>query len=257
MIDLKNLNEVKINLAQRGFDLPVDTILTLQGKIKEHKKELEYIYQLTNKNLQNIQDKLRAKELSKAVEEKLSPILAIIPNLEELINSNILWALFTNHESMSVSHTWIEKAQNALEEHDIVGKFFPTSVENVFKGKSFSISIDEENVGIKVDVSTLVLDMPLDVHVYPTLPDSEIVFANFLEVDENWIYELMDMYEEWREDVMRDTNKYLWQIGGHGKWIQGSYNNHYIAQANLGLGDGGSVFIYEKAGHLYGRVDMY
>ena len=67
----------------------------------------------------------------------------------------------------------------------------------------------------------------------------------------------MDMYDEWKYKVMDKLSHYLWQIGGHGRWIQSDYNGSYIAQAKIEIGDCGSVFIYVYNDEVKGNVDMY
>ena len=67
----------------------------------------------------------------------------------------------------------------------------------------------------------------------------------------------MDKYEDWRNKVMDSLYEYKWQLGGHGRWIQDGYNGSYIAQANINIGDAGSVFLVVEDKLVKGYIDMY
>ena len=82
-----------------------------------------------------------------------------------------------------------------------------------------------------------------------TLPDDDI-FSEFLGGDDNiqpWMYDYLDQYFEYHQNLKQKelSHAYLYQVGGHGNYIQGSYGDGYIAQINADIGDGGIIFVYE------------
>lgn len=77
-----------------------------------------------------------------------------------------------------------------------------------------------------------------------TLPDIYEAFG--LKEDDylpKWQHDSLDAYEKWKWSVEQNKHEPYVQIGGHGRWIQGSYTDTYIAQVNNDVGDAGAVFI--------------
>ena len=95
-----------------------------------------------------------------------------------------------------------------------------------------------------------------------TLPDSGVVFdtlikGNIYDEANLWSLEYLDKYDMWKNDVMEKLYDYLWQIGGHGRWIQSDYNDTYLAQVNIEIGDAGSIFIECAKEKITGGIDMF
>ena len=78
-----------------------------------------------------------------------------------------------------------------------------------------------------------------------------------LDRKNNWLFEYMDIYTNWQYEIMHNLNCYTWQFGGQGCWIQNGYNNSYLGQANINIGDSGSVFFSITTLGIEANIDMY
>ena len=219
----------------------------------------------------------------------LADIILVYPEFKQKLLSELRWGIYSNQAPklkpkkgylfasngrfeplMQVSDSYVEEAKQALKEADEKEMpFFDVVTENLLKHKSAEVAVDYESLDVLVDL--LDIDESYEQGngepvVALTLPDSETVFAPLMTQTDNWkdlikfnswLYEYMDSYEEWRYKVMAELFDYTYQVGGHGRWIQGDFNNRYLGQANLGLGDDGSVYIYTDNDTFKGHVDMY
>lgn len=208
--------------------------------------------------------------IEKAIVSELSDIVLILPNCKNEIISKMKWGLFSNksifqsEEETVLSYSIIEKAkQKLVEVHEKNYPFFTTKAEEYFQKNKFSFFIDEN-----YNVSIQEVKHPKEVEniekiIALTLPDSEQLFKSLIVGDilwfdrkNDWLFEYMDIYDEWRYKVMEKEYSYTWQIGGQGRWIQSDYDD-YIGQGNLDLGDAGSVYFYVDGSEIQGSVDMY
>lgn len=208
--------------------------------------------------------------IEKAIVSELADIVLILPDCKNEIISKMRWGLFSNknifqsEEETVLSYSIIAKAkQKLVEVHEKNYPFFTTKAEEYFQKNSFSFFIDEN-----YNVSIQKVKNPKEVEniekiIALTLPDSEQLFKSLIVGDmlgfdrkNDWLFEYMDLYDEWRYKVMEKTYSYTWQIGGQGRWIQSDYDD-YIGQGNLELGDAGSVYFYVDGSGIQGSVDMY
>ena len=215
-------------------------------------------------------------QISSAMKAELKEInqLAIFSDFEKSLKEKMLWGIFSQFSTNDnfdekgyyqyigqISFSLVDKAKSFLKDNNELGEFLNKNVENIFSNKVIGIYVDFE--GFKTD---LVLEkdnvLPIDysAQLALTLPDSEILFNEFLSNNyekDKWLYEYMDKYEDWRNKVMDSLYEYKWQLGGHGRWIQDGYNGSYIAQANINIGDAGSVFLVVEDKLVKGYIDMY
>ncbi len=214
------------------------------------------------------------KEIDEAFGGELNDITLILPEVINVVKKSIMWGIFSNEDIYDspknalgiISYDIIVKAK---EELDKVGEknlpFFDESVEKVFCEKDLTIEVDYEDCAVDV-IEGNVLNKKItskEIIIAPTLPDSDTVFSSLVNGDlfegekNTWLFPYMDKYDEWKYEKMDNLSRYLWQIGGHGRWIQGDYNGRYVAQANIDIGDAGSVFIDIYNEKVTGGVDMY
>lgn len=219
--------------------------------------------------LQKIQD---------GIENELQDIAVIFPELKEKIEQKMLWGIFSkedificpkekyrHHQAFaSLSYEIVEKAKEELKKQgEINAQFFVPEVDKIFKEKNVEIFLDYEDCDVKVEnVSLVKMKKDIQAVIAYTLPDSSVVFeslvkGNMFDEANRWLWEYMDMYDSWKYKVMDKLYWYLWQIGGHGRWIQNYYNDTYVAQANIEIGDAGSVFIEIRDKDMNAYVDMH
>lgn len=219
-------------------------------------------------------------KLETALTEQLKDVVLIFPDLKQKIEENVLWGIFSEedlyeaplvkyrrHEVFAhLSYDVIELAKQELKKHaEENHDFFSLEVDKVFQEKDIDIYLDYEDCDVKVDKTekfSKKLKKDFKALIAATLPDSGIVFKDMIQGnvfdDANvWLLEYMDLYDEWKHESMSKLYRYLWQIGGHGRWIQSDYNETYLAQANIDIGDAGSVFFEVRDKEVKGYVDMY
>lgn len=220
------------------------------------------------------QDTLKIFEDAKS--KRLSDILLIEPNFSSIIQNNMLWGIFSNNNAYSIDksnernlahldYTIVEKARAALDNAGVKNShFFSPEVESFFQTNKLSVLLDSENCEVQVEIvaETKPLCPNYQGLLCLTFPDSTIAFESLIAGDtfdrkNEWLLEYMDIYEEWRHETMRCQYQYVWQIGGHGRWIQNDYNGTYLAQANIDIGDCGSVYLEVVEREPRGCVDMY
>lgn len=218
------------------------------------------------------------EKIQAAIENELHDIAVIFPDLKEKIEKKMLWGIFSkqdvfnvpkekyrNHQAFaSISYEIVEKAKQELKKSgETNGEFFVPEVDKIFKEKNVEIFLDFEDCDVKVDdVKEVKMKKDIEAVIAATLPDSSTVFeslvkGNMFDEANRWLWEYMDIYDSWKYKVMDKLYWYLWQIGGHGRWIQNDYNNTYVAQANIEIGDAGSVFIEIRDNNMHAYVDMH
>lgn len=219
-------------------------------------------------------------QLHEALGDKLADIVMIFPELQQKVEEGILWAIFSKesiyevpeekhrrHDSFAyLSYDVIELAkQELVKVGEVQAEFFFPEVDKAFKEKDINVYLDYEDCDVKVESlekSVKTINKDAKVVIAATLPDSGIVFesiiqGNLFDDANRWLLEYMDMYDAWKHDAMSKLYDYLWQIGGHGRWIQSDYNETYLAQANIDIGDAGSVFFEVRDKEVKGYVDMF
>lgn len=218
------------------------------------------------------------EKINTGIANELADIATIFPDLQEKVEQQLLWGIFSKNDIFSdpkekyrnhnvfasLSYEIVEQAKQELEKHgEKQCEFFSPNVDKVFKEKNVAIYLDYEDCDVKVEnVDTVNINKNIVALIAPTLPDSTTVFeslvkGNMFDEANRWLWEYMDIYDKWKYQVMDKLYDYVWQIGGHGRWIQNDYNDTYVAQANIEIGDAGSVFIEIRDNELQAYVDMY
>lgn len=219
-------------------------------------------------------------KFEEALQTSLQELVVMFPDFHQKVLDSVLWGIFSKedpfeapeenksyHNSFAyLSYEIVELARQKLQESgEINPQFFYYKVDEIFQKKGVEIYLDYEDsdvLTVEVEKQKRQINKEFQGFIALTLPDSGIVFESLIEgnVYDNanvWVLEYMDTYDAWRHEIMRSLYAYLWQIGGHGRWIQSDYNETYIAQANIDIGDAGSVFIEVREGEMKGYVDMY
>lgn len=219
-------------------------------------------------------------KIEQALKHELEDIVIMFPNLHEKIVENMLWAIYSkekpykttaknkgHHKAFALlSYDIVEIAKKELEsvgEKD--AQFFVPNVDIVFQKKDFTVFVDYEDCDVEIEET---IKTPKAINqsykglIASTLPDSGVVFeslveGNFYDEKNAWVLDYMDSYDQWKHNTMDNYHRYVWQIGGHGRWIQSDYNYRYVAQANIEIGDAGSVFIEIHEEEIKGGIDMY
>lgn len=218
------------------------------------------------------------EKLQEAIKNELHDIAIIFPDLKEKVEEKMLWGIFSqedmfvipnekyrHHEAFaSLSYSVIEKAKQELKaQGEDKAEFFVPSVDKIFKEKNLELFLDFEDCDVKVEhVTSIKMNKDIQAVIAITLPDSSVVFESLVEgnmFDEKnrWLWEYMEVYDSWKYEIMNTLYNYLWQIGGHGRFIQNDYNDTYVAQANIKIGDGGSVFVEIRDTEINAYVDMH
>lgn len=233
-------------------------------------------------------------KIERAMQEQLADCLMIMPDLKERIIKGLRWALFSRDGKQSPSEAVLSQIQTktkwkesegmyepdallkvsgpevlAVEDFIVsqglhVAPIFTQSVKQKLQGKDVFVTFEYE------DLDTQVVAKPAHTHsvnlkpflqafeLRLTLPDVDEIFgfADLREI-QDWQFEYIDAYEEWKWQVEHQGHRHPYiQIGGHGHWIQGSYDDCYIAQVNNDVGDCGSVYIMVEE-EFKGWVDMH
>lgn len=241
---------------------------------------MKHILTKGNKMFSVVPKKLMLDKIEKALTTNLKEVIILFPSLHEKIINSLMWGIFskdqafkTNKKSKSehkffalMSYDIVDLAKEKLKSmEEIKPQFFVAKVDTSFQEKDFMIYLDYEGCDVLVEeVPRIAKVIKKDYQgiIAITLPDSEVVFStliegNFYDSSNRWVLEHMDTYDAWRYEVMKDLHNYLWQIGGYGRWIQDSYNETYVAQANIEIGDAGSIFIEIDNEEFKADIDMY
>lgn len=213
-----------------------------------------------------------------ALLDKLSDIVLIYPDFADNVKKNMLWGIFSKescysidkmrHEDFAhIDYTIVEKAREFLQANAVTDpQFFAPSVEQYLKDKKLTVSMQFEDCEVTVEETQEVKNIRREFQgiLCLTFPDADIVFDSMIQGDlfdstgqNEWLLGYVDIYEDWRHEAMRCQYHYLWQLGGHGRWIQRDYNGTYIAQVNIDIGDAGSVYIEVVENIPMGCVDMH
>lgn len=194
------------------------------------------------------------------ISKDIETISYIIPELKNKIESTILYGLFfnepifKNEKSFSFDFSFLNKFNEF--------SFFNKEITDLIINKKIDVLIDDDfNILINEHNSNLIFD-DKEYIVSPTLADSEIIFKELiigdLYDDANiWLLEYMDMYDNFKYELMKKLYFKTYQIGGHGRWIQSDYNDVYVGQLNLNIGDNGSIYLYIKDSSIKSNLDMY
>lgn len=248
----------------------------------------EYITEITSH-----QEKMLAV-IHHACAEKLEECGYIVEGLEDKIIAGMRWSLVlrkTGDEAqekvqtrtswdeprpysdkqdlLQVSFSEISYLQTALRSESaiFVLPIFSPLIEKYLKDKTISVEFEYESLETGIQIKTEIAKSSVDdlLAVYSlqlTLPEYDTVFPDCEDLMEipQWKLEHIDTYESFTWDVRKLFQKrdpYV-QIGGYGRWIQGSYSDTYIAQVNNDVGDAGSVFICcSQDGKFDAWVDMH
>lgn len=218
------------------------------------------------------------EKIQAGIEKELQDIVLIFPDLKEKIEQKMLWGIFSKHDLYeapkekhrrhqafaSLSYDIVEQAKQQLQQQgESQAQFFVPEVDKAFKQQIVEMFLDYEDSDVKVEqIASVKLKQDMQVVIAPTLPDSSVVFesmitGNMFDENNRWLWHYMDIYDKWKYQVMDKMYSYLWQIGGHGRWIQNDYNDTYVAQANILIGDCGSVFVEIRDNKIQAYVDMY
>jgi len=226
------------------------------------------------------------KELLAKIEDGIRTTLLdstlIFPELKERILSNLLWGIFSeeppfvfpenkltdvNYSSLvAFSPVLFGSAHGVLASDGFLQvKFLDESVSMQLGAQNFLVWINYEDLSVKIaDSQTLEFNSGYKGVIALTLPSAEVVFQELIDGDlfrrdgkNNWLFECMDTYTEWQYEIMESLHCYTWQFGGHGRWIQGDYNGTYLGQANISVGDEGSVFFSISPQGIEANIDMY
>lgn len=215
-------------------------------------------------------------QISHRLATDLNSVVSIFPEVKEKIEKEMLWGIFFEKlpyeipfqydEMFSIPYSIVQASRSAIGQLDN-RNFFAPGIEEALQGKQVIITLDYEDCDAETyfrkEKTPVILDQSMEIIVSPTLPDAEMVFSdliqgNIFEGEKNtWLFEYMDLYDEARYQIMEKLYRYYYQIGGHGRWIQGDYNGRYIAQVNNGIGDAGSVFVTYTNNKFLAWVDMY
>lgn len=219
-------------------------------------------------------------EVEAGIQNELSELLAIHPSLKEKIIANLSWGVFSNiapfvktedsksrmSQFMSFSPSLFVLASAALKEEGYSNPIFLVdSVKKSIEEQRFTAYLNVEDFEVcLMDSQEPDVNPDFEGVVSLTLPDAELVFKELIVGDlfsqdrkNDWIFKYLDAYTDWQYRVMRQFHNYVWQFGGQGRWIQGDYNGSYIGQANIDIGDAGSVFFSCVAGQVCADIDMY
>lgn len=226
-----------------------------------------------------------------ACTDKLEMCGYAIDALEEKIIAGMRWALLLRNEDgglkkgqtrinwdaqreyydkqdlLQVSCAEIFQLQQELKGSIFELPIFSPMIEKYLKDKT--ISLDFKYQGLQTDIHikdeqalSCVDDLLVDYKLQLTLPDYDTIFPDcesLMDIPQ-WMLEYIDTYETFAWDVrqmFQRVEPYV-QIGGYGKWIQGSYSDTYIAQVNNDVGDAGSVFLCcSELGKFDAWVDMH
>lgn len=220
------------------------------------------------------------EKIDSGLKGSLEDLLVIFPTIREKIIQTLLWGVFSENKPFKteestqgyyenfalVSYDIIELAKEKLKKSGVENtQFFVSFVDSDFRKNDFLIGINYEDYDIKIEkVSQISKVMTNDYKgiIASTLADSSVVFESFIKGDlyhdsNLWLLEYLDKYDMWKHEIMENLYNYRWQIGGHGRWIQTDYNNTYLAQINIDIGDAGSIFIECDNGKIKGGIDMF
>lgn len=245
----------------------------------------EYITEITEH-----QEKMLAV-IHSACEDKLEMCGYVVDDLEKKIIAGMRWALVLRKSDEKSKKTqtcisWDEQReycdkQDLLQvscaeifqlQDELKGQIFDLPIFSpVIKKylKDKTISLDFEYEGLQTEIyikteksSSSVDDLLVDYRLQLTLPEYDTIFpdcGNIMDIPQ-WMLEHVDTYETFTWDVrqlFQRIDPYV-QIGGYGRWIQGSYSDTYIAQVNNDVGDAGSVFLCcSEEGKIDAWVDMH
>jgi hypothetical protein len=217
-------------------------------------------------------------QIDKALKNELVEILPILPDLKNEIIKNMMWGMFFNEKGyalkgenkiLNIPYSLIEDAKNVLPTIPNINKsFFPSDIEEKLKGNNSTVTLIYEEIETHAFLNKeMLVDREsfkdVEIIISLTYPDSEFVVKSLIEGElysnnggNDWLFEYMDQYDDWRYKLMDKMYRYEYQIGGHGRWIQSDYNNRYVAQVNNGIGDSGSVFVFFDNSGIRSWVDM-
>lgn len=220
------------------------------------------------------------EKIDKGLKNELEDLVLVFPTIREKIIENLLWGIFSKNKPFKTEEKTKGYYENfALLSYDIIeiakqklktvgeeeSQFFAPLVDSHFKENDFLVSINYEDCEIKIDkISKVSKSISEDYRaiIASTLPDSGVVFdtlikGNIYDEANRWSLEYLDKYDSWKHEVMENLYDYLWQIGGHGRWIQSDYNETYLAQVNIEIGDAGSVYLEYSNDKITGGIDMF
>jgi hypothetical protein len=216
--------------------------------------------------------------IDNAAKNELEELTIMFPDLIDKIKDNLLWGVFSNERIFKqdsnqdvnaifeLDYLFIEQVKKEIKicYENNQREIFQKSVEDILINNQFSVNldIDEFESIILLNDYPLLRDETTEVIISLTIPDYHTVFkdkivGNLYTNNNDWIIHYIDMYESWLYVAMKKLYSYYYQVGGHGRWIQGYYGDSYIAQINNDIGDAGSVYvtIFDKV--ISSHIDMY
>lgn len=216
-----------------------------------------------------------------AVSNELKDVVTILPGLEDDIIDNLRWGIFSESRyNMTVrngidgyehvadlSCNLFHDAEYFLRAYGELDRPLLTSyVQQEYRNKECHIYYNSETFDVKVVTEPARLSEEINdqdiFYLVCCVPDSEHIFRSIVHGDilhpsNTWLFEYMDIYDEWAWSYMEKYHRKLWQCGGYGHYCQGPYEGRYIAQINMNIGDGGSIYLYVNQDGIYGTVDMH
>lgn len=220
-------------------------------------------------------------KIHEAMETTLHDVSMILPNLEIELIDRLRWAIFSEsrynmmdrpspgryaHVADIASHMFDDATYFLQAHHELDRPFVIDMVRHVCAGQEMHIYVDVEDCDVRIETEPANLSAEINqkdkFYLACSLPDSQSIFESLIQGhlfhDANtWLFPYMEVYDDWAHDVMSKYQRMLWQMGGYGRYIQDDYEGHYIGQINLGIGDGGNVYLYIQDKSIKGSIDMY
>lgn len=220
--------------------------------------------------------------IRQAMMENLADIVMILPHVEDEIIDRLRWAIFSesrynmmdrprlkryDHCADIAGHIFDDAALFLDAHGELSRPFITAEVRHACIGREMHVYVDAEDCDVQVIVEPVSLAAEINTkdafYLACSLPDSAIVFESLIQGDlyhdaNIWLYPYMEMYDDWVYTIMFKYQKMLWQMGGYGRYIQKDYEDRYIGQINLDIGDAGSVYLYvDSKGEINGSIDMH
>lgn len=216
--------------------------------------------QTLQKTLLESQEKIRA-----LIPSALFETSCLITDIEAKIMENLRWGLFYEHAVWSLDGQNLSAIHDFMVQSSGVGLLSSKNLKTL-KNKMFDISYNSETYQCYVLPTLIQREATVSkpeflmagASPFICLPDYSKVFKSLIEgsvgVDDTWLYDYVDEYEDFKR--LFEVKKYM-QIGGFGQFIQTDYDDSYVGQINIGMGDGGSLYIYSSHTDLSASVEMY
>lgn len=213
--------------------------------------------------------------LKDELENELSDLALILPEILTEVEKNILYGVFSNSHPYKINdfdffeytyltHISYDLIKDIKEKLNIDVKFFNQIANEEYEKYDFKLYVNYsslETLCKKEHKKDKEYNFGYTATVVPTLPDSETLFKSLIQDDlynnsNEWLYEYMDKYDNFRLKLLSKYYNMSWQFGGYGNFIQSSYVDGYVGQANIDIGDSGSIILYYRGDELHSYVDQ-